>query len=184
MPLRGANHVIFAYIRQQMIYIATPELLLLYNISCHQTEAVFSLPARAVGGCFQNDDLWLVFEQPLVVCFGVICDQKQKSFTVKQQKVLPMAASGIVMLNNIACLYADGRIWFNRLDDEPSIIKLRLTELTTLDSVKEESFYVNVLQHSEKQDLLKDRNYQVLKYELEAIHDFSKTSLHSQEAFV
>lgn len=89
----------------------------------------------------------------------------------------------------VACLAdAEGRIWFNKFDETAEqtdeslsesrvvceMVKIRQTELTTLDSLREDSLYVNILQHSEKQELLRDRNFQVLKYELEAIQDYAK----------
>ena len=55
--------------------------------------------------------------------------------------------------------------------------------MNAVDTVKEDTLFVNVIKHAEKQELLRDPNFSVLKFELEAINDFSKNALHSQFAF-
>ena len=85
-----------------------------------------------------------------------------------------MAAAGLAVLESgTLCLYdAEGKLWFNRIDDsligdidesvadsKCEMLKIRQTELTTVDSIKEDTLSVNVLQHSEKQELLRDRNF-------------------------
>jgi hypothetical protein len=85
-----------------------------------------------------------------------------------------MAACGITMLEaGTICLYdSEGRMWFNRIDETQrsidesqslesrcEIVKIKQTEITAVDSLKEDALYLNVLQHSEKQELLRDRNF-------------------------
>jgi hypothetical protein len=63
-------------------------------------------------------------------------------------------------------------MWFNRIDETQrsidesqslesrcEIVKIKQTEITAVDSLKEDALYLNVLQHSEKQELLRDRNF-------------------------
>jgi hypothetical protein len=157
------------------------------------------LPDKAVAGCFDGQSVWLLFESPILIKFGVSADPKGKQFAVKRQVSLPLAATRITMLEpGVACLTdAEGRLWFNKIDEAAEqideslsesrtvceMVKIRQTELTTLDSLREDSLFVNILQHSERQELLRDRNFQVLKYELEAIQDYAKQILYSDFAF-
>lgn len=86
-----------------------------------------------------------------------------------------MAAKAITTLEpGVICLTdSDGRLWFNKIDEvvEPideslsegrvacEMVKIRQTELTTLESLRDDVLFINVLQHSEKQELLRDRNF-------------------------
>ena len=113
-----------------------------------------------------NGFVWLLFQAPLLIEFGVVCDQKTKTFAARQQFILPMAATGIALLEpGIFCLHdAEGRIWFNRVFSEGEeeglqMVKIRQTDLTAIDSLKEDCLSVNVIQHSEKHELLRDRNF-------------------------
>ena len=64
-----------------------------------------------------------------------------------------MAATRIAMLEpGVACHSdAEGRLWFSKLEALPldasecEIVKIRQTELTTLDSLREDCLFVNVL---------------------------------------
>ena len=65
---------------------------------------------------------------------------------------------------------AKGKLSFVTPDEEGSISVLPLKN--KIEAQQEIGNNVQVLEHSERQELLRDMNYQVLKYELEAIHDF------------
>jgi hypothetical protein len=71
-----------------------------------------------------------------------------------------MAANGIFFLEpGVICLTDnDGRLWFNKIDEVISIdeslsdakvacevVKIRQTELTTLESLREDVLFINVL---------------------------------------
>jgi hypothetical protein len=71
-----------------------------------------------------------------------------------------MAANGIFFLEpGVMCLTDnDGRLWFNKIDEVISIdeslsdakvacevVKIRQTELTTLESLREDVLFINVL---------------------------------------
>ena len=147
---------------------------MLYSCKFHQVESIFVFPCTAVAGCMEGDNVWILFESALLIKFGVACDQKTKSFAVKKQCILPMAASGMAVLEpGTFCFHdAEGRLWFTRIDEAPAgeidesvadskceTLKIRQTDISTVDSIKEEALSVNVLQHSEKQELLRDRNF-------------------------
>jgi len=73
---------------------------------------------------------------------------------------LPMAANGIFFLEpGVMCLTDnEGRLWFNKIDEVITIdeslsdakvacevVKIRQTELTTLESLREDVLFINVL---------------------------------------
>ena len=107
-----------------------------------------------------SQNVWLLFKSPLLIKFGICCDQKGKQFAVKRQVLLPMAANGILFLEpGVICLTDnDGRLWFNKIDEVISIdeslseakvacevVKIRQTELTTLESLREDVLFINIL---------------------------------------
>ena len=65
---------------------------------------------------------------------------------------------------------AKGKLTFITLDSDGAISTIPLKN--KIESQQEIGTSVQVLEHSERQELLRDLNYQVLKYELEAINDY------------
>ena len=74
---------------------------------------------------------------------------------------------------------AKGKLSFVTLDADGtmSIIPLK----NKIEAQQEIGTSIQVLEHSERKEMLRDLNYQVLKYELEAINDFVDENPFMQE---
>ena len=165
---RPVTNVIFAEVEDNQLYLVCAEMVLLYNLRFHQVDCIYELPAKALSAYRDNQSIWVLFEAPLLIKFGVCCDQKTKNINMTHQFVLPMAATGLCMLEQGIFVFYDndGKLWFNQIEEYQQtqaidesmtdttqscdILKIKQMDLNAVDSVKEDTLFVNVLQHSEK----------------------------------